>query len=65
MKKISLVRKISKSGWTYCYKLDLLSELFLLSLLSDYFCYFFLIFYDPEFFLFLLSFVDNGYADTV
>ena len=52
--------------WAYsCYKLFLLSELFLLSLLSGYFCYLFLIFYDPEFFLFLLSFVDNGYADTV
>ena len=45
--------------------LSLLSELFLLSLLSACFCYLFLISYDPEFFLFLLSFVDNGYADTV
>ena len=25
----------------------------------------FLIFHDPEFFLFLLSFVDNDYADNV
>ena len=42
-----------------------LSELFLLSLLSGCFCYLFLIFYDPEIFLFLLFFVDNGYADIV
>ena len=42
-----------------------LSRLFLLSLLSSCFCYLFVIFYDPEFLLFLLSFIDNGYADTV
>ena len=42
-----------------------LSELFSLSLLSGCFCYLFLIFYDPEFFLFFLSFVDNSYADIV
>ena len=47
-----------------CYRFSL-SELFSLSLLSGCFCYLCFIFLDPEFFLFLLSFVDNNYADTV